>query len=219
MAPVDLVAPDLTNLTNVGYWAAMPYPTAEESDPLPALLREIVRPKAGRARWATALAQELDRRIARVAETAPAYAPGGSPRMMYPPDALGGGVDRAVREGERFKRDRLSRPDMLSPDRAAARAGITRQALDDRRKKGRALALSHLKRGFRYPAWQFDDGVATDVARVLPELRHLDPWGQFLFFTQNEPLLDADTPLEALRAGDVDRVLHVVRALREDGPA
>ena len=196
----------------------MPYPTAEESDPLQSLLREVDRPRAGRARWARALARELDRRIARVAETAPAYVPGGG-RRAYPPESLGGGVERAVREGERFKRDTLARPEMLPPDVAADRAGITRQALDDRRKKGRALALSHLKRGFRYPAWQFDEDVADAVARVLPELRHLAPWGQFLFFTQHEPLLDAATPLDALRAGDLDHVLHVAQVLREDAPA
>jgi len=196
----------------------MPYPAAEESDALQALLREIDRPKAGRARWARALAHELERRIARVAETAPVYG-GGGPRPVYPPASLGGGIDRAVREGERFKRDTLARPEMLPPEVAAARAGITRQALDDRRKKGRALALSHVKRGFRYPAWQFDDEVATGVVQVLCELNHLDPWGQFLFFTQHEPLVDARTPLDALRTGNLDRVLHAAQVLREDAPA
>jgi hypothetical protein len=61
--------------------------------------------------------------------------------------------------------------------------------------------------------------VAAGVARVLPELRHLDPWGQFPFFTQREPLLDDTTPLDALRADDLDGVLHVARGLREDAPA
>jgi hypothetical protein len=138
---------------------------------------------------------------------------------VYPPASLGGGIDRAIREGERFKRDTLARPEMLSPEVAAARAGITRQALHDRRRKGRALALSHVKRGFRYPAWQFDDDVAAGVVQVLCELNHLDPWGQFLFFTQHEPLVDAPTPLDALRAGKLDRVLHAAQVLREDAPA
>ncbi len=197
------------------------YPTAEKSDPLHELLREIDRPKAGRVRWARALARELDRRIAGVAERAAAYAPSaqGLRRQTYPPESLGGGVERAQREGERFKRDTLARADMLAPQAAAARAGITRQALDDRRKKGRALALSHVKRGFRYPSWQFDDDLGDPVAQVLPELRHLDAWGAYLFFVQHEPLLDDATPLDALRAGGLERVLGVARILRQDALA
>jgi hypothetical protein len=104
----------------------MPYPTLEEADPLQALLREVDDPKAGRARWAKALAGELDRCIGRVAETAPAYGPGPHRRPAYPPASLGGGAERAVRADERFKRDTLASPEMLPPEVAAARAGITR---------------------------------------------------------------------------------------------
>lgn len=194
------------------------YPTAEEGDPLHALLREIDRPKAGRARWASDLARELNRRIARVADSAAARPArgGGLGRPSYPPESLGGGVERARHEGERFKRDTLGRAEMLSPEAAAARAGLSRQALDDRRKKGRALALSHVKRGFRYPAWQFDDDVADGMAQLLPELRHLDAWGKYLFLVEPEPLLDDATPLDVLRAGRPERVRHVARILRED---
>jgi len=195
------------------------YPLAEDHDPLQSLLREVERPKAGRARWASAVVRELERRIAGVAETAARYGArkDAMVRPSYPPELLGGGVERARREGERFKQTTLARPEMLPPEAAAARAGLSRQALDDRRKKGRALALSHVKRGFRYPAWQFDDNVAASVPQVLAELRHLDAWRKYVFLVEPEPLLDEATPLDVLRAGRLERVLQVARVLREDG--
>src|SRR5688572_15271520 len=40
--------------------------------------------------------------------------------------------------------------------------GLTRQAIDNRRRAGRLLALESGKRGYLYPVWQVEDG------RVLP---------------------------------------------------
>jgi hypothetical protein len=133
----------------------------------------------------------------------------------YPPEALGGGIERAEIEGARFKRETLTRPEMLPPDQAAKLAGISRQALDLRRRHGQALALSHAKRGFRYPAWQFADDIAEPLMRVLARLTHLDCWGRYLLLIQSEPLLGGRSPLEALRAGESERVARVIHVLTE----
>jgi hypothetical protein len=73
--------------------------------------------------------------------------------------------------------------------------------------------LSHVKRGYRYPAWQFDDNVAPSVTPVLAALSHLDAWAQYFFLTQPEPLLEGKTPLTVIRAGKLERVLRVIERL------
>lgn len=161
-----------------------------------------------------ALVRLVDERIRRTIEGL-----GGGrsvPRpVRYPPEALGGGIERAELEGTRFKREALARREMLPPDQAAKLAGISRQALDLRRRHGQALALSHAKRGFRYPAWQFAEDIAEPLMRVLPRLMHLDCWGRYLFLIQSEPLLGGRSPLEALRSGESERVARVIHVLAE----
>lgn len=129
------------------------------------------------------------------------------------PDELGGGMARAAAEGDRYKRDLLARSDMLVPDVAAERAGISRQALDLRRKRGQALALSHVKRGFRYPAWQFDDALAPSMLTLLPRLYAFDCWHQYFVLTQAEPLLGNVAIVDALRNGKLDDVTRVIEIL------
>jgi hypothetical protein len=131
------------------------------------------------------------------------------------PSALGGDVDRALEEGEGFKSEVLARNDMLAPEAAAARARITRQALDLRRKRGQALALAHAKRGFRYPAWQFADALAEPMMEILPRLAHLGAWERYLLLTEPEPLLEGASVVESLRSGKLARVRHVVQILAQ----
>ena len=129
-----------------------------------------------------------------------------------PREALGGGVERAVAEGASFKRDVLGRIDMLTPDAAARKAGITRQGLDLRRRQGKALALAYAKRGFRYPAWQFEDSLAEPLLEILPQLAPRDGWACYLLLTDPEPLLGGQSVIEALRAGS-PRVRRVIELL------
>jgi hypothetical protein len=132
-----------------------------------------------------------------------------------PPSEVGGGVARAQHEGELLKRQLLARADMLPPERAAALAGITRQALDLRRKRSQALALTHAKRGYRYPAWQFVDKLAQPMLQLLPQLAHLESWAQYLLLTQPEPLLEGRSVVEALQAGELSAVKRVIEILRQ----
>jgi hypothetical protein len=183
----------------------------------PALPDEVfsavgVPPKA-RKRAADALLRLVDERV-RVAFEAATEARGLARAGGYPEEGLGGGIARAEEEGRRLKREILQRPEMLAPEDAADRAGISRQALDLRRRRGQALALSHVKRGYRYPAWQFEDNVAAGLASVLAALSRLDAWGQYFFLTQPEPLLEGKPPLAAIRAGKLERVVQVAERLR-----
>ena len=185
----------------------------KSAEPLQELVAAFGVSGSQRVRAAERLLQVVDARIEQfVAENLAPRLQALSPR--YPKASLGGGIERAEQAGEQRKQAVLDQPEMLSAQAAAQRAGMSRQALDDRRKAGRALA--HLKRGFRYPAWQFEDGVAGAMAAILPALSHLDPWQQYFFFVQAEPLLDGLSPLAALRAGKSERLLKVIEILRQD---
>lgn len=127
----------------------------------------------------------------------------------------GGGVAQAIEDGLRFKSNKLSQPDMLSSTVGAARAGITRQALDDRRKNRTALGLSGNRRGYKYPDWQFEDLVLGSIGDVMAALASRDEWGCYLFFTQPEPMLGGLTPLAALRLERRADVVRVAKAIEE----
>jgi hypothetical protein len=189
------------------------FPTDKRA-PAEAVFADFPVPAAVRHRAASALQRLLDKAV-QEAVTARERA-SGSGGAHYQRESLGGGLDRADEEGQRLKREILAQPDMLPPEAAASHAGISRQGLDLRRTAGRALALSFAKRGFRYPAWQFDEKIAEPLAKVLEALSLRDPWRRYFFLTQPEPLLDGRTPLEALRTGDVTRVLEVAAILRDD---
>ncbi len=90
-----------------------------------------------------------------------------------------------------------------------------RQTPLDRLKAQTLLAIREQGQ-WRFPLWQFDpdgpDGVITGLPEVLAALPVADlikaRWLQ-----RPQPLLDGQTPLEALRAGQLDRVLAEARAV------
>ncbi|WP_025041137.1 hypothetical protein [Nitrosospira briensis] len=126
---------------------------------------------------------------------------------------VGGGVAAAEEEGSRFKQETWSSDEMLTSDEAASRMSMSREALNNRRKSGRALALEAGKRGYRYPSWQFEDALIPAMPDILKALSPLDPWAQYLFFKQPEPLLKGEVPLNLLRKGKLDEVTRVARLL------
>ncbi len=102
------------------------------------------------------------------------------------------------------------------------RGPITRQAVDDRVRRGTLMALR--VRGDReraYPLWQFQklDGAwqvvpgLAAVLRVLPE-NVVDRWTVASWMRQPNPSLNSETPLQRLqREGDAsDRLLEVADA-------
>lgn len=86
--------------------------------------------------------------------------------------------------------------------------GISRQAIDKRRKRGTLIGLSLGKRGFAYPVWQIGlDGLE----QTLAELPGLDPWTQAAFMLTPNQWLDGEMPLEVLRRGHRAAVLQAAR--------
>jgi hypothetical protein len=95
----------------------------------------------------------------------------------------------------------------LSAEQIARLLGISRQAVDHRRRRGKLLALTLGRRGYAYPAWQVVEGRTIDgLDAVLAELHDFDPWTQAAFILSPNTWLEDETPLDELRRGHVDRV-------------
>ena len=131
-------------------------------------------------------------------------------------DALPSDVDMA-----RIRRDNLMRAfaqrrallaDALSVGEVAALLGVGRQTPHDRVKAGTFLAVKENGR-LAFPQWQFDpegpDGVLAGLPDVLRTMngRPISDLGRVRWFVTAKALLDGRTPLDALRAGDIDHVL------------
>jgi hypothetical protein len=108
----------------------------------------------------------------------------------------------------------------VSVEQAALALGITRQAVDKRRRADKLIGLSTGRRGYAYPLWQFGPaGVIPGLEDALAELSVRDPWARAAFFLSGDPHLDGSTPLEELRHGAVEAVCRAARAYGEHGAA
>jgi hypothetical protein len=108
----------------------------------------------------------------------------------------------------------------LTAEEAAGLLGITRQAVDKRRKQQQLIGLTQGKRGYAYPSFQFEDGkTIAGLAEVLRALEEHDPWMQLMFFANGNSRLDGATPLEALHQGKLDSVIRVAEIYGEQGAA
>jgi len=106
----------------------------------------------------------------------------------------------------------------LSGDEAAQLLGISRQAVDKRRRTGRLLGLPVGSHRMAYPAWQFaTEGILLGWEDVLGDLRHHDPWMQLAFMLSGNSGLDGTMPLVALRRGQVAAVRRAARLYGEHG--
>jgi hypothetical protein len=94
----------------------------------------------------------------------------------------------------------------LPAEEAAARLGLSRQAVYLRQKKGKLLAVAG-ERGAVYPAFQFGErGTLPGLEPVLDALAGVAPAMAVQFFLSAQDVLGGERPLDALRAGRVERV-------------
>lgn len=95
----------------------------------------------------------------------------------------------------------------------------SRQAIQQRRARGKLLGLPLGGSTYLYPVWQFDrqGRVLPGLPDALAALAHLDPWGQAAYLLAGEPRLDGARPLDALRAGRVAEVAEAARHYGEQG--
>lgn len=99
---------------------------------------------------------------------------------------------------------------------AAARMGVSPQAVHARRKRGTLLAVPQPNGEHLYPACQFGpDGVLTGLTAVLQAFTIDNPWTRLSVLLGGSPALEGRTPLEALSAGDVERAAAAVAGFGE----
>ena len=114
----------------------------------------------------------------------------------------------------------------LTGQQVAALLGISRQAVAKRRRAGTVLAVPTGRRGYAYPAWQFDTGnpggmlPGVDVAlRELEGNGVRGPWTRLSWFLTGDVRLRGARPLDALRQGRIDAVRAAAAAYGEQGAA
>ena len=102
----------------------------------------------------------------------------------------------------------------MGVDEVAKHLGISRAAVDKRRKKDALLGIQDGARFVRYPSWQFGPtGVLAGLPEALAAIGVQDPWMRLQFFLSPDGELGT-TPLGALRGG---RVAEVVSAAAKYG--
>ena len=133
-----------------------------------------------------------------------------------------GPLAAAKLRGLRYREQLLSAEGgTLSSQEVADILGITRQAVDKRRQAEKLIGLSTGRRGYAYPAWQFDPehGTLPGLETVLDDLRDHDPWMQVSFMLNSSAFLEDQTPLELLRRGELNAVRRAAQAFGEQGAA
>jgi len=108
----------------------------------------------------------------------------------------------------------------MSAREVAQRLHMSRQAVDERRRKGRLIGLNIGRRGYAYPAWQFDEmGTLSGFEQVLHALADLESWSQVAFMLTPNSRLKGETPLNVLQLGKIDDVLNAAQSYGEQGGA
>jgi len=100
--------------------------------------------------------------------------------------------------------------------------GMTTAAVHKRYKAHQLLGIREEKRRIVYPAFQFHgERVVRDLPAVLQVLAQVgvDEWAQLRFFAGANARLGGRSPIDALKAGDVEQVLAAARTFGEHGAA
>ncbi len=109
--------------------------------------------------------------------------------------------------------------DALSTTDAGRMLHLTRQGVTERIKRGDLLAV-RAGRSYRLPPWQFDGAAADGLVPGLPAVLHVlavSPLAQASWLTRPSPYLDGETPLAALKEGNVETVVAEARAVGAAG--
>ena len=147
-------------------------------------------------------------------------------RLLYQPEVMASLTRRDPLARARLRglhvRERLLSAEggVLTAEEAADLLGITRQAIDNRRKRGKLLGVQLGKRGYRYPAWQFTpDGTLPGLGQIFQALDGYSPWIQFSFMLNDNAWLDGLRPLDLLRRGDIEPVIEAAGKYGEQSAA
>ena len=129
------------------------------------------------------------------------------------PYASGAQTDALLRSGAAYRRERMQAADMITTDEAAELTGASRVTINAWIKAGRCIGVSHLRRGFKLPRWQFEPFVFPHLQPLSQALGTTDGWPLLAFLESPHPALDGQTPRVALEQGvDAQHVLGLATA-------
>jgi hypothetical protein len=95
----------------------------------------------------------------------------------------------------------------------AALLGISRQAVQQRVRRGTLLALTMGQGEYQYPAIQFDEnGTIPGLAQALSRFTVTDPWTRLSVLLDTDELLQGRRVIDALREGDLEPALRVIES-------
>lgn len=106
-----------------------------------------------------------------------------------------------LRLGAEYRRQRINASDMITTDEAAELSGTTRVTINAWIKSGRCIGVSHLRRGFKMPKWQFEPYVFPVIQQLTEGLGTTDGWQLLAFLESSHPALDGLAPRTALEQG------------------
>lgn len=147
-------------------------------------------------------------------------------RILEAPEMAAPAIDTATIDAARAAgieaRDQLltAQGGSWPVERVAKYLGLTRQAVDKRRRANKLIGLAVGRHGYLYPSWQFSrNGTVPRLEDVLGALHRHDPWSQVIFMLSPNDRLDGVTPLEALRKGQTEDVKIAASLFGEHGAA
>lgn len=108
----------------------------------------------------------------------------------------------------------------ISSEQVASILGITRQAVDKRRRNGQLIGLPMEQRKCVYPVWQFLEGkTLLGLEEALKHLQIGDPWMQTAFMVNGNLRLNGMSPLAVLKQGKIEEVVTAAQLYGEQGAA
>ncbi len=106
-----------------------------------------------------------------------------------------------LRDGAEYRRQRINASDMITTEEAAELSGTTRVTVNAWIKGGRCIGVTHLRRGFRIPKWQFEPYVFPVIQALSEALSTNDGWVLLSFLETPHEALDGLAPRIALEQG------------------
>jgi hypothetical protein len=106
-----------------------------------------------------------------------------------------------LRRGAEYRRQRINASDMITTDEAAELSGATRVTINAWIKSGRCIGVTHLRRGFKMPKWQFEPYVFPVIQSLFEALGNTDGWQMLSFLETPHEALDGLAPRIALEQG------------------
>lgn len=188
----------------------------QASTPQGVLLREMIQPLFQATRNQTVVS-EANKKVAGVDKLIEILRQPESLHLFHSRDPLAAARLRGVQ----IKHELLYEDgEPLRSEQVAEFLKITRQAVDKRRSKLQLLAITTGRRGYLYPLVQFQDqGVVPGLDRVLQALKDYSPWTQLMFLKSGDIHLEGKTPLDCLKAGEVEQVVWAAQQYGEQGAA